>query len=133
VLTSNNFKNGKLIIKENKTDKLQNRDVNSIIVELVKDYAIATGLKSNDKLFDRLSVRAVQKALKIVIDYLNLDNISTHSFRKRYAVGIYEHNSNNVELVKEMLNHSSIATTQRYIRVSQQAINQASKEVCDIV
>ena len=43
-----------------------------------------------------------------------------------YATLQYELNNNNIELIKELLNHSSIATTQRYIRVSQQAINKAS-------
>jgi len=53
-------------------------------------------------------------------------NISTHSFRKLYATTIYEQNQHNLELVKELLNHTSIATTQKYIRVSQQAIDKAS-------
>ena len=44
-----------------------------------------------------------------------------------YATIQYEANNNNIELVKELLNHSSIATTQRYIRVSQKEINKASK------
>lgn len=132
-LTPNNFRNGKLITIEDKTNKMQNRDVNSAIIELVKDYAIAEGIKANDKLFDRLGVRAVQKQLKIICDYLGLDNISTHSFRKMYAVSIYENNNNNIELVKEVLNHSSIATTQRYIRVKQKEINEASRNVNMIV
>lgn len=58
---------------------------------------------------------------------MGLKNISTHSFRKFFATNQYENNNNNIELVKELLNHSSIATTQKYIRVSQQAINNASK------
>ncbi|AAK80757.1 site-specific recombinase XerD [Clostridium acetobutylicum] len=62
-------------------------------------------------MFNRLSVRAIQKALKIVTDYLGLEYISTHSFRKLYAVTAYEANGNNIELVKELLNHTSIATT----------------------
>jgi site-specific recombinase XerD len=77
----------------------------------------------------KISVRAVQKQLKIVTDYFGLDNISTHSFRKMYATTVYEDNGHNLELVKELLNHTSIATTQRYIRVSQQAIDKASARV----
>ena len=128
-LTPNNFRMGKLIITEDKTDKMQNREVNPQIIELVKDYAIEEGIKPNDKLFNRLGVRAVQKQLKIITNYLGLENISTHSFRKMYAVNVYEQNNNNIELVKELLNHTSIATTQRYIRVKQKEINAASKKV----
>lgn len=129
-LTLNNFQNNKLVIAEDKTEKLQNREVNQKIIQLIYDYAIENKLDKKDKLFNRLSVRAVQKQLKIVTEHLNLINISTHSFRKMYAVIQYENNNNNIELVKELLNHSSIATTQRYIRVSQNAINEASKNIC---
>jgi integrase len=127
-LRVNSFKNGKMEIKEDKTDKLQYREINRNVFDYIKDYAIENKLSTTDKLFD-VGVRAVQKQLKIITDFLGLENISTHSFRKMYATTIYESNNYNLELVKELLNHTSIATTQRYIRVSQQAINQASANV----
>lgn len=127
-LQLSNFKNGKLEKTEKKTGKLQYREINSSVINAIYNYAMENDKKSNDKLFT-IGVRAVQKQLKIVVDYLELENIGTHSFRKLYAVTIYEDSNNNIELVKELLNHSSIATTQRYIRVSQQAINQASKNI----
>lgn len=129
-LKVSNFRNGKLIITEDKTGKIQNRKVNSQIIELIKDYAIENGIKSNQKLFNRFGVRAVQKQLKIITDYLELSNISTHSMRKMYAILQYKNNDNNIELVKELLNHSSIATTQRYIRVHQEEIDKASESIC---
>lgn len=125
-LKLSNFKNGRLEIREDKTDKLQYREVNQALVNMIMEYALEKNLSKDSNLFD-ISVRAVQKQLKIVTEYLGLSNISTHSFRKLYATLQYEKNNNNLELVKELLNHSSIATTQRYIRVSQQAINKASK------
>jgi integrase len=127
-LKVSSFKNGKLEIKEDKTDKLQYRDVSTSVINAVMQFAIENKLKSTDKLFS-IGVRAVQKQLKIICDYLGLTNIATHSFRKLYAVTVYEQNNNNIQLVKELLNHTSIATTQRYIRVSQQEINNASKNV----
>lgn len=127
-LKLSNFKNGKLEIKEDKTDKLQYRDIDVSIIQAIYNYALDNNIKQNDKLFN-IGVRAVQKQLKIICDYLELRNVSTHSFRKMYAMYVYENNNNNIELVKELLNHTSIATTQRYIRVSQQAINKASKDV----
>ena len=122
------FKNDKLEIKEDKTGKLQYRDIDTSITNIVYQYAVDSNIKSNDNLFN-IGVRAVQKQLKMVIEHLDLDNISTHSFRKLYAVTAYENNNNNIELVKELLNHTSIATTERYIRVSQQAINNASRNI----
>jgi integrase len=127
-LKVNSFRNGKLEIREDKTDKLQYRDINSGVYNFIKDYAIDNKLGQTDKLFN-ITVRAVNKQLKIITDYLGLENIATHSFRKLYATTVYENNNHNLELVKELLNHTSIATTQRYIRVSQQAINQASASI----
>ncbi|MBS4539651.1 tyrosine-type recombinase/integrase [Clostridium sp. D2Q-11] len=129
-LKVSNFRNGKLILEEEKTSKIQNRKVNPQIIELIKDYAIENSIKSNQKLFNRFGVRAVQKQLRIITDYLELSNISTHSFRKMYAILQYQNNNNNIELVKELLNHSSIATTQRYIRVHQEEIDKASESIC---
>ena len=124
-LKVSNFKGNKLEVREDKTDKLQYREVNPAIVNIIKDYAIDNKLSKNDNIFS-IKVRVIQKQLKIICNYLELDNISTHSFRKMYATMQYELNNNNIELIKELLNHSSIATTQRYIRVSQEAINKAS-------
>ena len=127
-LRVNNFRNGKLETREEKTDKLQYREINRNVFDYIKDYAIETSLSPTDKLF-RFKVRVVQQQLKLITDYLGLSNISTHSFRKLYATTIYEQNSHNIELVKELLNHTSIATTQRYIRVSQQEIDRASASI----
>jgi len=127
-LTVSNFRNGKLETTEEKTGKLQYRDINPAVSDTVKDYAIEKGLKAKDNLFS-IGVRAVQKQLNIITAHLGLENIGTHSFRKMFATAAYEQNGNNIELLKELLNHSSIATTQRYIRVSQQAINAASASI----
>ena len=125
-LKLSSFKGNKLQITEDKTDKLQYREINPAITNMVMEYALENNIKKSDDLFN-ITPRAVQKQLKIICDYLDLENISTHSFRKMYATIQYEANNNNIELVKELLNHSSIATTQRYIRVSQKEINKASK------
>lgn len=124
-LKGSNFKGNKLEIREDKTEKLQYREINTAITQLVLEYALDKKLNKSDNLFS-IGVRAVQKQLKIICTHLGLENISTHSFRKMYATLQYEANNHNLELIKELLNHSSIATTQRYIRVSQQAINKAS-------
>ena len=125
-LKLSSFKGNKLEIREDKTDKLQYRDIDPDITNIIMRYALDNDIKKNDNLF-KITPRAVQKQLKIICDYLELENISTHSFRKMYATNQYEANNNNIELVKELLNHSSIATTQRYIRVSQKEINRASR------
>lgn len=128
-LTLNNFKNNKLEITEKKTGKQQYRTINANILNLIQSYVIEQGLKADEHII-KVTDTSIQKQLRIVCKYLGLENISTHSFRKLYATMQYEQNNNNIELVKELLNHSSIATTQRYIRVSQERINKASEEFC---
>lgn len=127
-LKINNFKNGKLELMEKKTNKLQYRSINHYVYDYVKDYAINNKLGQDDFLI-KVSVRAIQKQLKIITDYLGLSNVSTHSFRKMFATTVYQDNNNNIELVRELLNHTSIATTQRYIRLSQNIINAASESI----
>ena len=61
----------------------------------------------------------------IVCDYLGLEGISTHSFRKWYATEIYKANGFDIALVQRLLQHSSAATTQRYIGIEPQRIEQA--------
>lgn len=126
-LTLNNFKGGKLSVKEQKTGKQQYRNVNPALVNLIQEYVIEKGIKPSAPLIT-VTDTSIQKQLRIVCKYLELENVSTHSFRKLYATLQYEKNGNNIELVKELLNHSSIATTQRYIRVSQEAIDKASED-----
>lgn len=126
-LTVNSFRNGKIEIKEKKTGKLQYREVNSEIINTVLAYAVENSLKGKDPLFNKFLPRTVNKHLKRVTDYLALTNVSTHSFRKLYATMQYKNSNNDIETVKELLNHSSISTTQRYIRVSQEKINEVSK------
>ena len=121
-----NFKGNMLEINEKKTGKLQYRPVNKNIIESINEHARKYNLKSNDYLVN-IKTKAIQKQLRIICKHLNLYNISTHSFRKLYATTQFEKSNNNLELVKELLNHSSVATTQRYIRVTQQAINEASE------
>ena len=124
-LKLSNFKGNKLEVREDKTDKLQYRVINPAITNMVMEYALENNIKKSDDLF-KITPRAVQKQLKIICDYLELENISTHSFRKMYATIRYEESNSNIYLVKELLNHSSIATTQKYIRVSQKEIDKAS-------
>ena len=72
-----------------------------------------------------ITERAVQKQLHIVCDYLGFEGISTHSFRKWYATEIYKNNGYDIVLVQRLLQHSSAATTQRYIGIEPQRIEQA--------
>lgn len=54
-----------------------------------------------------------------------MSGVSTHSFRKFYATQIYINNNYNIMLVKELLQHASIETTQEYIGIGSEELEKA--------
>lgn len=124
---SNIIKDGsrlRLDIKEKKTNKKREFTVPTEIYTYLQSYALENNIRPNQKLFN-ITVRQVQKHLKITVEYLGLDGIGTHSFRKFFAVSIYNDNEYNVELVRQLLQHSSVAVTQHYLSVSPQIVEEA--------
>lgn len=114
----------RLDITEQKTGKSRTFTVVPEIYAYMSRYANTNGINGKAKLFD-ITERAVQKQLRIVCDYLGLENISTHSFRKFYATEIYKNNGYDIELVRHLLQHSSAAVTQRYIGLQPAKVEQA--------
>ena len=114
----------RLDITEQKTDKARTFTVPTEIREFINQYRINNRMSEQQRLFD-LSERQIQKHLKAACDYLGLADISTHSFRKYFATQIYINNDYNIELVRQLLQHSSAAVTQRYIGIQQKQIETA--------
>ena len=114
----------RLDITEIKTDKKRIFTVPAEIREFIDQYRINNHMSEQQRLFD-LSERQVQKHLKAACDYLGLEGISTHSFRKYFATQIYINNDYNIELVRQLLQHSNTAVTQRYIGIQQKQIETA--------
>lgn len=120
------YENGRyhLDIVEQKTGKLRTFTVPTEVYIYLQNYAIDRGIKPNQRLFD-LSVRAVQHHLQSVCSCLGIENVGTHSFRKFFAQTIYESNNYDIALIRELLQHSSVAITQRYLGISSQRVEQA--------
>ena len=120
----------RLNVTEEKTDKHRTFTVPQEIYLFLLEYANAHKIGREDYLFPgnkggRLTVRAVQKYLARICDLLELENVSTHSFRKFFAVDVYQQNGNDIALVQTLLQHSSPATTRRYITISTEQVEQA--------
>lgn len=122
----------RLNITEEKTGKRRTFTVPAEIYCFLRDYADAQGIGREDYLFSLkgkrnkpLTVRAVQKHLAKVCDLLELENVSTHSFRKFFAVDVYEENGHDIALVQTLLQHSSPATTRRYITIAPEQVEKA--------
>ncbi len=114
----------RLSIREKKTGKERVFTVPFSIQQYMENYCLRNGIGSQDLMFP-ITARMIQKQLAIVCDYLGYEGISTHSFRKWYATEIYNNNGFDIALVQRLLQHSSAATTQRYIGIEPQRIEKA--------
>lgn len=65
----------------------------------------------------QISIRGIEKHLKVLADKYGLDKteIYPHSFRHRYAINFLEKN-NNLAFLADILGHSNIETTRLYLR-----------------
>ena len=114
----------RLEIVEKKTGKSRIFTVPMVLYQYIENYCLRNGIRRTDVIFP-ITERAVQKQLAIVCDYLGYEGVSTHSIRKWYATEIYKANEYDIVLVQRLLQHSSASTTQRYIGIEPQRIEQA--------
>lgn len=120
----------RLDITEQKTNKQRTFTVVPELYTYMLEYATNHKISNQARLFP-ITERAAQKQLKLVCDYLGLENISTHSFRKFYATEIYKNNGYDIELVKHLLQHSSTSITQRYIGIQNARVEEAiNNHIC---
>ncbi len=114
----------RLDIHEQKTGKYRNFTVPVEIYNFIRDYAYENNIHPKAKLFP-ITERAVLKHLKVTCDYLGLQGVGTHSFRKAYATNIYVNNHYNIELVRVLLQHSSTVVSQKYIGIGSKELETA--------
>lgn len=116
----------RLDIKEQKTGKVRDFTVAVEIYSFIQEYALNMGISAQTKLFD-ISERQVERHLNKVFSKMELPlrNYGSHSYRKYFASRIYLENEMNIELVRVLLQHSSVAVTQRYIGLSQKTVEDA--------
>ena len=114
----------RLEIVEQKTGKSRIFTVPLVIQQYIENYCLRNGLR-RDELIWGGGGGGGGGGLKIVCDYLGFEGISTHSFRKWYATEIYKNSGYDIALVQRLLQHSSAATTQRYIGIEAQRIEAA--------
>lgn len=117
----------RLDIVEKKTRKKREFTVPIEIYTYIQSYALENNINPKARLFP-ISTRAVQHHLQLTCEYLGYEKVSTHSFRKYFGTSIYENNKYNIELVRILLQHSSVVTTQRYIGLQSEQVESALKE-----
>lgn len=122
----------RLKIKEKKTGKERDVPIPAELYAYLTEYAISNGRKRDQTIFT-LTPRAVTKYIKKVTDYLGLENVSSHSWRKMYALQIYEKTGNDIVAVQQALLHSSLAVTQRYLNRRSEKLENVLQNHCSIV
>ena len=114
----------RLDIHEQKTGKYRGFTVPVEIYNYIRDYAYEHNINPKARLFP-VTERAVLKHLKLVCEYLDIEGIGSHSFRKAFATNVYVNNHYNIELVRVLLQHSSVTVTQRYIGIGSKELEDA--------
>ena len=84
------------------------------------------GIGRDEKLFD-ISERQVERHLNKVFIKMDLPvrQYGSHSLRKFFATRVYLDNEMNIELVRVLLQHSSVQITQKYLSISQKMVEDA--------
>ena len=113
----------KLNIIEEKTGKKRCFIVPKPVKAFIDHYLECNGIKEG-RLFN-IESPAVWKQLRAATAYLGFKNVSTHSARKMIAQKIYDQTNHDIEAVAEFLNHSSINTTRKYIKRSDEQLESA--------
>lgn len=134
-LKVSDIKNCKLEIIEKKTGKPQITEINKDLVKYLKVNRVTKGKylflegKKDIEIEARNFIRNVQMAIIEACDMENIDStfISTHSFRKTFATRAYNA-TKDILIVKELLNHSSVQITQRYINVNKDEADEVRRK-----
>lgn len=116
----------RLDFREQKTDKAREFTVPVEVYTFVQEYAVARGISRDARLFD-ISERQVERHLNKVFMKMGLPlrQFGSHSFRKFFATRVYLDNEMNIELVRILLQHSSVQITQRYLNISHKMVESA--------
>ncbi|WP_394899517.1 tyrosine-type recombinase/integrase [Clostridium paraputrificum] len=131
--------------KKMKTKKIREKNRKPRTVELIpelakilkeyikdkKDYEYM--FKSRKGVNKPIGIQAVTNAIKEAANYFGLYDITAHSMRKTYAYKIYIESDRDIVVVKELLGHSSIEETKRYIGLDREKYHQYSKSLRDFV
>lgn len=111
---------------EEKTKKVRTLPISSEFYTYLQTYALENGIRPNEPLFP-VAVRTVQHHLKQACDYLGLRGVGSHSMRKHMACSLYQRHKD-VELVRTVLMHSSVAVTQHYLSIEPEVVAQALQD-----
>ena len=120
-----------LDIVEQKTGKKRTFVVPKKVKQFIDDYCALMNVETG-KIFS-ITEQAVWKAVRQATRYLGMENVSTHSMRKRAALKLYEQSGYDIALVSQFLQHSDTKITQTYLKRNTRQMENAIEGMVNIV
>lgn len=106
----------RLDMEEEKTGKKRRFIIPTPVKAVIDDWCRMKCITSGRLFY--IEEPAVWKQLRAVTAYLNLKNVSAHSFRKAAAYRVYIDSGKDIALTSQYLNHGSPSTTLLYLKRS---------------
>ncbi|KEI02895.1 tyrosine-type recombinase/integrase [Clostridium botulinum C/D] len=128
--------NSKNIRKENKKPRVVKLvyKTEKLLRQYIKDkkdyeYIFQSRKGTNE----HITVAHVSRILREAGNVFRLKNITAHSMRKTYAYKIYIESQCNIIMVKEMLGHSDVEITKRYLGLDREEFDKYSDTLNDFL
>jgi integrase len=122
----------RLKVREEKTDKVRDVPLPAGVYMAISEYCMANHRSRNERIF-QISERAVSKKIKKVVEFLELgDDVTSHSWRKFFAMTVYSETGSLVDTSSALL-HASLQTTARYLSVNSARLEEVLLNNCQIV
>ena len=122
----------RLRVREEKTDKVRDVPMPAGLYMAITEYCMANHRNRNERIF-QISERAVSKKIKKVVEFLELgDDVTSHSWRKFFAMTVYSQTGSLVDTSSALL-HASLQTTARYLSVNSARLEEVLLNNCQIV
>lgn len=118
----------RLDIVEQKTGKKRIFKINQRIYDAINEYCAERGIASDQCIVGGTTF-SVQKQIKYVREYLGMERISSHSFRKGFAQKFYRLVDFDVVAVQKALQHKSATTTYTYLASGNKAFENALEQM----
>ena len=123
-----------VVTVEKKTGKTNRFPINAKLKKALRKYISDNNLSDDNYLFpsrkgENKPISRVQawRALNAAADYLNLEEIGTHTMRKTYGYHFYQR-THDIAMLQHMFNHSAPSITLRYIGLTAEMRDNAMKD-----
>lgn len=122
-----------IYMREKKTDKEKRFPINDELKPILEDYVkdkkdFEYLFKSRKGLNKPITRQCIYSSLNNAAKAFGLESIGTHTLRKTFGYFLYQQ-THDVVAIKEILNHSDISVTLRYIGVNQDKKDEVMKKL----